>query len=69
MTEIRHFVKFADDTVIVSLLNNKETSHLIIDHFVTWCQDAFLELNAFNTKDMCIDYCIIAMALTLTKLV
>ncbi len=27
VTENRHFVKFADDTVIVSLLNNEETSH------------------------------------------
>ncbi len=26
-----------------------------IDHFVTWCQDAFLELNASKTNDMCID--------------
>ncbi len=29
---------------------------MVIDHFVTWCQDAFLELNAFKTKDMCIDF-------------
>ncbi len=56
-SENRHFVKFADDTVIVSLLNNEETSHgSVIDHFVTWCQDAFLELNAFKTKDMRIDF-------------
>ncbi len=53
MTENRHFVKSADDTVIVSLLNNEETSH---GQFVTWCQDAFLELNAFKTKDMRIDF-------------
>ncbi len=57
VTENRHFVKFADDSVIVSLLNNEETSHgPVIDHFVTWCQDAFLELNAFKTKDMRIDF-------------
>ncbi len=57
VTENWHFVKFADDTVIVSLLNNEETSHgPVIDHFVTWCQDAFLELNAFKTKDMRIDF-------------
>ncbi len=53
MTENRHFVKSADDTVIVSLLNNEETSH---GQFVTWCQDAFLEPNAFKTKDMRIDF-------------
>ncbi len=45
VTENRHFVKFADDTVIVSLRNNEETSHgPVIDHFVIWCQDAFLDL-------------------------
>ena len=48
--------KFAD-TVIVSLLNNEETSHgQVIDHFATWCQDASLELNASKTKDLCIDF-------------
>ncbi len=47
VTENRHFVKFADDTVIVSLRNNEETSHgPVIDHFVIWCQ------NAFKTKDI-----------------
>ncbi|XP_042602620.1 LOW QUALITY PROTEIN: NACHT, LRR and PYD domains-containing protein 3-like [Cyprinus carpio] len=49
----RYFVKFADDTVIVSLLNNEETSHgSVIDHFVTWCQDDFLELNVSKTNDV-----------------
>ena len=43
--------------VIVSLLNNEEASHgPVIDHFATWCQDASLELNASNTKDMCNDF-------------
>lgn len=57
MVENRFFVKFADDTVIVSLLNNEETSHgPVIDHFATWCQEAFLELNTCKTKDMCIDF-------------
>ena len=50
-------MKFADDTVIVSLLNKKDTSHgPIIDHFAIWCQDASLELNASKTKDMCINF-------------
>ena len=48
-------MKFADVTVIVSLLNNEETSHgPVIDHFATWCQDASLELNV--SKDMCSDF-------------
>ena len=39
--------------IIVSSLNNEETSHgPVMDHFVTWCQDAFLELNASKTKDV-----------------
>lgn len=53
----RHILKFADDTVIVSLLEEKETTHgPIIDYFVDWCQEAMLELNVAKTKDMCIDF-------------
>lgn len=34
--------KFADDTVIVSLLNSTETSHgPVVDYFRKWCQDSF----------------------------
>ena len=50
-------VKFADDTVIVCLLNNGETPHSpLIDHVATLRQGASLELNASKTKDMCIDF-------------
>lgn len=53
----RHIIKFADDTVIVSLLEDKESAHgPIIDYFVNWCQEAMLELNVSKTKDMCIDF-------------
>ncbi len=38
---------------------------LVIDHFVTWYQDAFLELNASKTKDMVL--ILSAMSLTLKK--
>lgn len=55
--ENRHILKFADDTVIVSLLNSTETSHgPVIDYFLKWCQESFLSLNVLKTKDMCIDF-------------
>ncbi len=51
-----HIVKFADDTVIVSLLNDTETSHgPVLNYFLDWCNEAFLELNVTKTKDVCID--------------
>lgn len=54
--ENRTFIKFADDTVIVSLLNNSETSHgPVINEFVTWCDESFLELNTSKTKELIID--------------
>lgn len=56
MTDNRHIVKFADDTVIASLLEDSETAHgPIMDYFTNWCQEAMLELNVTKTKDMCID--------------
>lgn len=53
----RHIIKFADDSVIVSLLYDDETSHgPVVDGFVSWCGNAFLQLNVSKTKDMCIDF-------------
>lgn len=53
----RYFLKFADDTVIVSLLENNEICHgPVVDDFVKWCDDACLELNLCKTKDMVIDF-------------
>ncbi len=53
----RFFLKFADDTVIVSLLENNEMCHgPVVDDFVKWCDDACLQLNVFKTKDMIIDF-------------
>lgn len=45
-------MRFADDTVSVSLLKHDETW----PHFINWCQEAFLELNVTKTKDMRIDF-------------
>lgn len=53
----RYILKFADDTVIVSLLQNTETGHgPVIDDFITWCDESYLFLNVLKTKDMHIDF-------------
>ncbi len=47
-------LKYADDTVIVSLLQNGETGHgPAISDFVKWCEMSYLHL---KTKDMIIDF-------------
>jgi len=50
--ENRHCVKFADDTVIVSLLHNDED---VVD-FIAWCETFYLSINVSKTKDMIIDF-------------
>ncbi|KAG7499465.1 hypothetical protein JOB18_039315 [Solea senegalensis] len=55
--ESRHIIKFADDSVIVSLLQDHEAGHgPVLDHFVRWCDDSYLQLNVSKTKDMKIDF-------------
>ena len=55
--ENRIFIKFADDTVIVSLLQGDESGHgPVVEDFVTWCDDSYLKLNITKTKDMIIDF-------------
>ncbi len=50
-------LKYADDTVIVSLLQNGETGHgPAISDFVEWCEESHLHLNVLKTKDMIIDF-------------
>ncbi len=56
MCQSKHFnstmLKFADYTVIVSLLHNNESDHgPVIEEFVTWCDESYL----IKTKDMIID--------------
>ncbi|KAK0132217.1 hypothetical protein N1851_032981 [Merluccius polli] len=42
-SENRHILKFADDTVIVSLLHNNESSHgPVMEDFIRWCDLSFL---------------------------
>lgn len=53
----RHIVKFADDSVIVSLLTESEPDvGPVIDNFIQWCDDSFLNINASKTKEMCFDF-------------
>ena len=51
-------VKFADDTAMVGLITNDESSQYIneINKFVGYCQDNFLELNVSKTQEMVIDF-------------
>lgn len=46
----RYMLKFADDTEIVSLLANEETSHgPVVEDFVSWCANCNLNLNVSKT--------------------
>ena len=55
--EGRHIFKFADDSVIVSLLSNQETDHgPVVEDFIEWCKRSFLEINVSKTKEMSIDF-------------
>lgn len=50
-------IKFGDDSVIVSLLKGGELDHgPVVNDFVSWCKEAFLELNVAKTKDIIIDF-------------
>lgn len=53
----RHIMKFADDTVIASLHRKEKYQHgPVVDEFVSWCEESFLQLNTSKTKDMVIDF-------------
>lgn len=53
----RIILKYADDSVLVSWLQENETSHgPVIDDFVKWCEESYLHLNISKTKDMIIDF-------------
>lgn len=52
----KRILKFVDDPVTISLLNNDESSlSPVVDGFLKWCSEAF-ELNVTKTKVMCIDF-------------
>lgn len=53
----RFVLKYADDTVIVSLLKENENGHgPVVNQFVQWCEESNLKLNTLKTKDMVIDF-------------
>ena len=53
------FLKFSDDTAIVSLLQDSlslQHYHSAVQSFSAWCNKNFLQLNVNKTKEMCIDF-------------
>lgn len=54
--ENRFIVKYADDSAIVILFHADENDHGLVDDFVQWCDNAFLQINVLKTKDMHIDF-------------
>ncbi len=51
-------VKFADDTVVLGLINNNdETAYLDeVERLTSWCQDNWLSLNLGKTKELIVDF-------------
>ena len=50
----RCFIKFSDDTALLSLSSNDEVGHgPVLNDFVAWYDRSYLCLNATQTKDMC----------------
>ncbi len=51
-------VKFADDTVVLGLINNNdETAYLgEVKRLTSWCQDNCLSLNVSKTKELIVDF-------------
>ena len=53
----RYILKYADDSIIVSLLKGENQAHgPVVDDFIAWCDQSFLHLNVSKTKDMIIDF-------------
>lgn len=52
-----HLVKFADDTVLLSLLSGPTLHHgPVLQQFVEWCDSSCLELNVSKTKEMVVTF-------------
>ena len=54
-------IKYADDTVIIGLLNDKDNPDdncyfNEITSFAQWCKDNYLDLNVKKTKEMIVDF-------------
>ncbi len=51
-------VKFADDTVVLGLINNNEEAAYLdeVERLTSWCQDNCLSLNVSKTKELIVDF-------------
>ncbi len=55
--ERRHIITFADDSVIVSLLNSVDIYHgPVLTDFIDWCKLSFLDIIVLKTKEMIVDF-------------
>ncbi|KAK0152128.1 hypothetical protein N1851_006493 [Merluccius polli] len=62
--EDRFILKYADDSVIVSLLQGNETGHgPVVQDFVDWCEWSFLQMNISKTKNICFIESVISFSL------
>uniref|UniRef100_A0A3P9LR30 Reverse transcriptase domain-containing protein n=1 Tax=Oryzias latipes TaxID=8090 RepID=A0A3P9LR30_ORYLA len=52
------FIKFADDTTVVGLINNNDETpyRREVSRLALWCKDNNLHLNVENTKEMVVDF-------------
>lgn len=52
-----HLVKYADDTVLLSLLSGPSQHHgPVLQEFIEWCDSSKLELNVSKTKEMVVTF-------------
>ncbi len=51
-------VKFADDTVVLGLINNDDEAAYLdeVERLTSWCQDNCLSLNLSKTKELIVDF-------------
>ncbi len=51
-------VKFADDTVVLGLINNDDKAAYLdeVERLTSWCQDNCLSLNVSKTKELIVDF-------------
>ncbi len=53
----RHILKFADDSVIVSLLSTDYPDHgPVVADFTEWCKSPFLNINVAKKKEMITEF-------------
>ena len=52
-----YFVKFSDDTALLTLLQGQDSGHgQALPAFTKWCSDRLLDLNVSKTKELIIDF-------------